>query len=225
MAVKIDKKELLEPDKLQILFLNIREFAETYRTRIYAGAGGLLLVFLLAGGWYVYNLHYESSADKMYNRVIEASLKSGSPAGDADAIKSLKELIKQYPKSSTALTVYYRLGNLYYSRKEYDPAIEAYQNYLKTADPDNDLITLAYNGLGACMEAKGDFPKALESYEKAMKTSRAASFEVINFVNVARVYEAMNNPAKASEFYRKALTKTTDPLMTIFLKRKIAILG
>jgi len=35
----------------------------------------------------------------------------------------------------------------------------------------------------------------------------------------------MNHPAKAAEFYRKALDKTTDPLMMMYLKRKISILG
>jgi hypothetical protein len=47
----------------------------------------------------------------------------------------------------------------------------------------------------------------------------------MNYGSLARVYEAMNNPVKAVEFYRKALGKTTDPLMTLYLKRKISILG
>jgi hypothetical protein len=42
---------------------------------------------------------------------------------------------------------------------------------------------------------------------------------------MARVYEAMNSPAKAAEYFRKALVKTKDPVMTIYLKRKIANLG
>ena len=58
-----------------------------------------------------------------------------------------------------------------------------------------------------------------------MKTRTGSSFEAMNYGSIARVYEAMNNPAKAVEFYRKALGKTTDPLMTLYLKRKISILG
>jgi len=58
-----------------------------------------------------------------------------------------------------------------------------------------------------------------------MKTNTASSFEALNFNNIARIHEAMNHPGKAAEFYRKALGKTTDPLMMMYLKRKISILG
>ena len=131
----------------------------------------------------------------------------------------------KYPRSQAAVTAYYRLGNLYFGRHEIDAAIRAYQDFLKKAPAESDLVTLAYNGLGACQEAKKDFNKALESYEKAMKTNTASSFEALNYTSIARIHEAMNNPAKAVEFYRKALGKTTDPLMTLYLKRKISNLG
>ncbi len=225
MAAKIDKKDLTEPDKLQLFFLSVRTFMEKHRMRIYAGAGIFFLIVLLAGGWYLYQLNYETSAGKIYNRVFEAAAKAGPPSGDAAAIKGYKDLIAQYPRSHAAVTAYYRLGNLYFSRREFDAAISAYEDFLKKAPPESDLVTLAYNGLGACQEAKKDFNKALESYERAMKTNTASSFEALNFSNIARVHEAMNNPAKAAEFYRKALGKTTDPLMMLYLKRKISILG
>jgi tetratricopeptide (TPR) repeat protein len=224
MAAKIDKKELEEPDKLQLYFLSVRAFAQTNRTAIYTATGIFILLILLAGGWYIYQLNYETSAGKMYARILESAMKAGSPAGDSAAIKGCKDLIDQYPRSGTAVAAYYRLGNLYLGRHEIDQAITAYQDFLKKASSDNDLVTLAYSGLGSCYEIKNDFKKALENYDNAMKTSTGLSFEAMNYGSIARVYEAMNNPAKAVEFYRKALGKTTDPLMTIYLKRKISIL-
>jgi tetratricopeptide (TPR) repeat protein len=225
MAAKIDKKELEEPDKLQLFFLSVRTFAEKNRTAIYAATGILILIILLAGGWYVYQFNYEASAWKMNARVLESATKIGSPAGDATAIKGYKDLIDQYPRSMAAIASYYRLGNLYLSRHEIDAAIAVYQDFLKKAPSDNDLVTLAYSGLGSCYEIKKDFNKAVELFDKALQTSTGSSFEAMNYGSLARVYEAMNNPVKAVEFYRKALGKTTDPLMTLYLKRKISILG
>jgi tetratricopeptide (TPR) repeat protein len=225
MAAKIDKKELEEPDKLQLFFLSIRAFAERNRTAIYTGTGIFALLVLLAVGWYVYQLNYETSAGKIYTRILETAMKTGSSAGDTAAIKGYKDLVDQYPRSGAAVAAYYRLGNLYLGRNEIDAAITAYQDFLKKAPSDSDLVTLAYNSLGSCYEIKKDFNKALEIFENAVKTSTGSSFEAMNYDNIARVYEAMNNPVKAVEFYRKALGKTTDPLMTLYLKRKISILG
>jgi len=225
MAAKLDKHELNEPDKLQLLFLSVRAFAEKHRARIYAGGGIFFLIALLAGGWYLYRVHYQTSAGKIYNQTFEAAAKVGSPAGAAAAIKGYKDLISQYPRSRAAVTADYRLGNLYLGRREYDAAISAYQDFLKNASVESDLMTLAYSGLGACQEAKKDLNKALEAYDMAMKTSSAPSFEALNYSNIARIYEAKNDPVKAAGFYRKALEKTTDPLMTLYLKRKLAILG
>jgi predicted negative regulator of RcsB-dependent stress response len=225
MAAKIDKKELNEPDKLQLFFFSVRAFVEKHRTRIYAGIGIFLLIVVLAVGWHLYQLNYETNAGKIYKRVFENAVKAVPPAGDAAAIKGYRDLITEYPRSQAAVTAYYRLGNLYFGRREFDAAISAYQDFIKNSSPLSDLITIAYNGLGACQEEKKEFNKALESYDLAMKTNAAPSFEALNYGNIARIYEAMSNPVKAAEFYRKALGKTSDPLMTLYLKRKLAILG
>ena len=225
MASKMDIHELNEPDKLQIFFLRIRTFADKHRVRFYAGGGIFLLIALLASGWYLYRADYQASAAKKSTQIFEAAAKVGSPAGDAEAIKGYKDLIARYPQSKAAITAYYRLGNLYLGRREYDAAIIAYQEFLKNSPAKSDLMTLAYSGLGASQEGKKDFNKALESFDMAMKTSSANSFQALNYSNIARIHEAKNDSAKAAEFYRKALEKTTDPLMTLYLKRKLAILG
>jgi len=225
MVDKLDKKDLSEPDQLQLLFIKVRTFIENHKKRLYVGSGIAGIIFLLAGGWYLYQLNYETRAEKSYAKVFEAAQKAGSPAGDPVTIKGYKDLILQYPHSRAAVTAHYRLGNLHFSRHEIDAAILAYESFLNKASTDNDLVTLAYSSLGACYEEMKNFNKALESLDKAMKTNTASSFEVLNYISTARVYEAMNNPLKALEFYRKALEKTTDSIMTLYLKRKISTLG
>jgi tetratricopeptide (TPR) repeat protein len=224
-TTKIDKKTLEEPDKLQLFFLNIREFAEKHKSRIYAGTGIFILIVLLAGGWYLYQQNYETSAGQIYTRILETAMKSASPAVDPAAINGYKDLIARYPRSRVAITAYFRLGNLYFDRQEIDSAILSYRDFLLKAPADSDLVTLAYNALGSCYEIKKDFNKAIESFDMALKSNTASSYEALNYGGIARVYEKMNNPTKAVEFYQKALGKTKDPLMTLYLKRKISLLG
>jgi tetratricopeptide (TPR) repeat protein len=224
-TTKIDKKALEEPDKLQLFFLSIREFAEKHRSRIYAGTGIFILIVLLGGGWYIYELNYETSAGKIYTRILETAMKSTSPARDPAAINGYKDLIARYPRSRAAITAYYRLGNLYFDRLELDSAMLAYRDFLLKAPADSDLVTLAYNTLGSCYEIKKDFNKAIELYEIALKSKTSSSYEALNYGGIARVYEKINNPVKATEFYQKALGKTKDPLMTLYFKRKISLLS
>jgi tetratricopeptide (TPR) repeat protein len=84
---------------------------------------------------------------------------------------------------------------------------------------------LAYNAIGTSHEVKKNFKESIEAYDNAIKKDSAKSFEALNCIGIARVYEAMKDPARAVEFYRKALGKTIDPLTTLYLKRKISILG
>lgn len=225
MAVKLDKKELQEPDQLQLFFIRLRAFAQANRNRLLAGTGAFILVAAIACGWYLYRLNYEKNAAGIYNKVQDQLLKTGSPAGDTEAIQGYRVLIERYPGSRSAALARYRLGNLLFGRGQFDEAIAAYEDFLRRGGKGGDLVALALGGLGACHEMKKDYAKALESYENALKSQSSSSFEALNCQNVARVHEAMNNPAKALEFYRKALEKTTDPLMTLYLKRKISLLG
>jgi tetratricopeptide (TPR) repeat protein len=225
MGKKIDKKELNEPDKLQLFFLSVRSFIEQHKNRIYAGTGIFLFILVMICGWYLYRFNYEKNAGKIFSKIIETAQKVESSDGDQAAIKGYKDLIAQYPRSRAAVLARFRLGNIYFSRHEIDTAILAYKDFLNKSPADNDLVTLAYNALGASHEAKKNFKEAIESFENAMKTNTASSFESLNYISIARIHEAMNSPEKAVEFYRKALGKTTDPLTTLFLKRKISILG
>lgn len=225
MTNKQEKKELEAPDQFSVFLMKIRIFIETHRSRIYVGAGAVAVLFLLVGGVYFYQMRYENKAANLYNDIFSAQIKAASPDAADVAIKGYNEMISKYSRSDAAMLAQYSLANLYFKKKEYDNAISAYQKFIDRAPSDNDLLTLAYHGLGACQEKKKDFKKALEYYEMAMKTKQAASFAFLNYQNAARIYEAMNDNKKAVEFYQKALSKTTDPVKTILLKRKISSLS
>lgn len=130
MAAKIDKKELIEPDKMQLFFERVRMFAEKNKNRIYAGAGLLLTAALIAGGWSLYWFNYETTAGNIYAKVFETSTKAVSPKAEEEAIKVYEDLTARYPRSRMAIIAYYRLGNLYFGRQEIDKAISAYQAFL-----------------------------------------------------------------------------------------------
>lgn len=224
MAAKINPKDLQEPDKLQLLFLAARTFVEKHRSRIVIGAGLFVILVILSSGWYIYQLQYEKTAARIYSRVFESMMKE-SATSELETIKGYKELIAQFPRSHAALSAHYRLGNLYLNRREIDAATKAYEDFLRKVPKNSDLQTLALNGLGTAYEFAMDYKQALQYYEKALETSAAPSFEAMNYNNLGRIYEALNNYPKAVEYYSKAQDKTIDPLMKLYLKRRVAQLS
>jgi len=220
MAGKVTKKELKQPDLINLVFQKAMNYASENKSRIYLISVILVLILLISGGWYIFRLNYEKNAGKIYDRAYDVSMKGNLP----QAIKFYREVTSKHPDSRAAMIACYHLGNLYFRLHEIDLSIKAYQEFLRRAPKDNDLLTLAYVGLGYCYESRKNFKDALVSFEKAAKTDLRGSFEGINYRNIARIYEQMNNPRKATEYYRKALNKNTDPFVDLLIKRKIASL-
>ena len=220
MAGKVTKKELKQPDLFQSVFRQVINYAAENRSRIYLISVILVLILLISGGWYIFRLNYEKNAGKIYDRAYDTLMKGNL----TQAIKFYRDVTSKYPDSRAAMIACYHLGNLYFRIHEIDASIKAYQEFLRRAPKDSDLLTLAYVGLGYCYESRKNFKDALVSFEKALKTDLRGSFEGINYRNIARIYEQMNNPRKATEYYRKALNKNADPFVDLLIKRKVSSL-
>ena len=220
MAGKVAKKELKQPDLFHSVFQEVMDYAAKNRSRIYLISGILVLISLLSGGWYIFRLNHERNARNIYARAYDARMKGNL----TEAVKSYRDVTTKYPDTQAAAIACYQLGNLYFRLNQLDASIKAYQEFLGKAAKDSDLLALAYGGLGYCYESRKNFKDALMSFEKAVKTDQRGSFAGINYRNIARIYEQMNNRGKAIEYYQKALHKNKDPFVDLLIKRKISSL-
>ncbi len=220
MAAKLSKRELKEPDKLQVMLSQVLTYLAENKTKLYIAGAVFVTVLLIAGGWYVYDLDMEKSAQKTYTRSFYTAAGDGKAAADI-----YKEVLAKYPRSRAAVLSNYRLAGLYYQQKDFDAAIRHYEAFLQQMPDQGDLKTIAYMALGYSHEAKKDFKNALAAFEKATGGKAGQVFGGLNHQNLARVYEAMNDRTRALEYYRKALTNSTDPITELLLKRKIATLS
>jgi tetratricopeptide (TPR) repeat protein len=219
MAGKLSKQELKEPDKFQVMLSQAMLYLAENKKKLYIAGGVLAAVLVIAGGWYLYDLNMEKSAQQLFARVYDTG-----GEGEA-AVVIYKDVAAKYPGSRAAALANYRLANLYYRQNDFDGAIKAYDAFLQRTPDKSDLKTLAYMGLAYSYEAKKDFKNALAAFEKAATGSAGQVFEGMTDQNIARVYEEMNDRPKALEYYQKALTKNADPSAELLIKRKIAELS
>jgi predicted negative regulator of RcsB-dependent stress response len=226
MAAKLSKKELEGPDVFQSGIEKLTDFIAENKTRFYVGVTAATLAIIVAIGIYFYWNNYQTSAVEIYAKAQNNLIKNGEkPEAAKESAAVFKGLIDKYPQSWSAKMAHYQLGNIYYNLGDIDNAIASYKNYMTSGAADNAGIRfLALTSLGYCYESKKDYKSALDYFEQAQKSNNTG-FEVIGYRNIARIYEQMNDRKKALENYQNALQKTTDPSMSLFIKRKISSLS
>ncbi len=226
MSNKATKQELTEPDKIQVLLGQIRDYVLTHKRNIAVATTILLAVFIVIGGWAYYRQTEETKAMNLYNKAAMDAIRIRMAGQDsAAAVKPLHEVIEKYPSTEAATLAQYRIGNSYLNAGQIDSALKAFQGYLKDKSGENELTVLVYNGLGNCYEAKKDYKNALLQYETALNAKAGKPFAGDILASLARTYEAMKDNKKAVEYYQKSMDKTNDPAMKLIIGRKIAILG
>lgn len=216
---KKELKELKEPDFLHFELSKLTAFAARHLSKIYICAAILGICIVIAAGWFVYRMNYEKSAVEIYNQAEAIAAKSG-PA--PDLIAAYRNVTTRYPRSQAALQAYYQLGNVYLNLNQVDSSLQAYDELQKRASRNNYLKFFTYSGQGYAYEAKKDYKNSLNAFENALKMPEATYLAGQVFRDMGRIYEEMNDPKKALEYYRKSLEKTTDSTMQMILKRKIA---
>jgi tetratricopeptide (TPR) repeat protein len=224
---KITRKELREPDQFHTISERVMIYLLENRKKFYLASSIVVLVVLIVCGWYLYTLSYENRADKLYSSAFNSYSGTFSNDGEklSSAVKIYEEITKKYPSSRAAALSFYNMGNIFFALKETDKSIEAYNSFLETSSEDNVLTLLAYYGLGHCYEEKGDYPGALESFESSNRNVKGTHFNVINYSNIARIYEKMNKPDMALEYYKKVIEQTEDPFVKTLVNSKIANLS
>ncbi|MCK9196878.1 MAG: tetratricopeptide repeat protein [Syntrophales bacterium] len=226
MSNKAAKQELTEPDKIQVLLGQVRDYVLTHKRNIAVATTIVLAVFVLIGGWSYYRQTQETKAMNLYSKAAMDTIRTRMAGQDATAaIKPLQEVVEKYPSTEAATLARYRIGNAYLNAGQIDAALKAFQGYLKDKSGENELTVLVYNGLGNCYEVKKDYKNALLQYEMALNAKAGKPFAGDILANLARTYEAMKDNKKAVEYYQKSMDKTNDPAMKLIIGRKIAILG
>jgi predicted negative regulator of RcsB-dependent stress response len=219
MTKKKLEADLNKPDFLHALFDKIAVFYSLNKKVFLSVAAGLVFLLLIFIAWSSYNYYYEKNAWTQYTKIETSTVK------DDEIIKSYQNLSLKYPQSHATLLSFYRLGNLYFNKNNIDAAIKSYEKFIAQANDSNDFKALSFSGLAYCYELNKDYQKALHALQEAEKIEAGKNFRPFIYRDMGRIYEEMANGNEALKFYKKALEYSTDPVFTLFIKRKISILS
>jgi tetratricopeptide (TPR) repeat protein len=117
----------------------------------------------------------------------------------AETLQIIQDLLKRIAAEPTNYEAWSLLGNAYYDADLPEEAITAYNRALALRPDDTDIL----NDQGAMYRLKGEFPKALANFEKAMKID---PYNLESLYNIGYVYAFdLNNIPKAVQIWKRYL--------------------
>ena len=166
------------------------------RELAYAGVVVAGFVVLYMAG-YLYYGHVTKEAQARYNaayRAMTASMKPDSDSKQWQKTKSLfMEVVNKYSLSKVSRLALPQAAYAAYHEKKYDEAIRLYEQFLSKIGEEADYRGLTQIALAACYEAKGDYPRSIQSLEP-LSQERANPYRELAMISLARVYRLSDRP-------------------------------
>jgi tetratricopeptide (TPR) repeat protein len=222
---KISRKKLLkEPDEFITTTGKVIRFARENRRQI--TIYGIVAAAVIAAGilGYSYFTWQDGKAQAIQQQGTQIYQEAYSQSGNLEkekenfkkALAKFKEAWEVYPRGKTGQISQIYMGNCQYALQEYDAAIQAYSTCLE-----GPFRPIAAQSIGYAYEAKGDYAKALENFQRNAEGD-SNPYQEEGLMGVARCYESLKQTAKALETYQKALTKHPKSRMTEFIQWKVS---
>jgi len=224
---RLTRRDLKGPDEFITTFGRAVDWCKENRTKVAAGAIGVVVIVALALGTRAYLQWDENKSSRdlwpMLNRA-QALLQS-SPAADPSQLaaveQSLQEHAGRHPGTRSTVYSLYYLGSIAFSRGNYDLAITQFRAGIATGKDAGILRYLLRQAIATSLEAKGDFAAAAAAYRDA---GAAADGEMKNHSRLgeARVLGLAGKKTEAAALYRLILEETPETSLRDLLEVELA---
>ena len=217
---KITRKELLKNED-EFISLSARAsqyilaHAKTIKYLLY----GLAIIAIIVLGGSLYYKHLNKKALATYNTAYKALVGNASPeTSEEDLQKSIEEferLIKDYGWTKMATLAIPQLAYLKFDQGKFDEAISLYQTYLEKEKSNTIYRSMAYFGLAAAYEARGNYQSAINALEQVSKGKNDFLKEEALF-SMGRLYDLSGQTKRSQEVFKEFIGRFKDsPLLPL----------
>ena len=121
-----------------------------------------------------------------------------------EAIARYRQIVDQYPRTSTAPLALYHLGNTLVQANELGAAIDAYQRFLTLYSSNASMAGLVQQRLAYVYLHKGDRDQAVKALTGILETPGTLNRDQALF-ELARLEESLSRPDGASARYQELI--------------------
>ncbi len=210
---KITRKELKQPDEFLSFWARTYQWVRHHEKEFLVGLACLLTI--AAAAWAV-SAHARNRQERASRLLARAQALLGpvttpgsgedqKPADRADqALPLLQKLVEDFDGTKASRVGRLLLARIRFNRGQYDAAIDAYREFLRAGGEPSDLRVMAWEGLAYAYEAKGEYEKAAEYYEK-LTSEQGVPTRGWAYLGLGRCYERLGRVQQAAEAYEALL--------------------
>jgi predicted negative regulator of RcsB-dependent stress response len=217
---KITRKELLKKeDEFISLTARVSQYILAHGKTIKYLLYGLALIVIIVLGGSLYYKHLNKKALVAYNTAYKALIgDSSSETSEKKLQKSIEELdklIKDHGWTKMATLAIPQLAYLKFDQGKFDEAISLYKAYLEKEKSDSIYRSMAFFGLAAAYEAKGEYQYATNALEQVSKGDNDFLKEEALF-SLGRMYELSGQTKRSQEVFKEFIGQFKDsPLLPL----------
>ncbi|MCG8607262.1 tetratricopeptide repeat protein [bacterium] len=184
---RITKRQIKE-DKFVTYYFKTTDFAREHVREIASAVG--LLALILVG----YTVYARAQLSKEKNALTEfAKARAEYFNGNYDtAAILLQGVVDSHGGTASGRLATFYLADAYFHEKKFHEAQKYFAEYSTNAD-DSILEASAIAGIAACLEEKGQFAEAAETYRRAANQFRDEFMAPQNLLNSARCLKLAGN--------------------------------
>lgn len=207
---------LQDPEEVLTWAQRLLEPLKRYLKWVLVGAAGVVIIL---GAWGINARIQAGREEKAGTALAQLNPRVTGSGADAETLKSLEGLIRDYPGTKAAKEAQVWRAHLLYHLKQYAQAAQAYESLPQGRDPGWDL--LVGESLSYCYEGLGDFKKAAQVL-KPLSEKTPGAFQGELWLRLAILLEQAGDAQEAGIYWRKLLDHPPSPAFIPYLKEKVA---
>ncbi len=192
------KKTQLKQDKLVNAIFSFTKWAKEKQSLLIGAVVGLALLVILTG---VITSGRKKSAQKANELLGKAEVLYSAGAYDK-AAPLLTNLIQNYGGRKQFRIATFYMANSLFNQGKYGDAQGYYEKFLREVKADDLLIPSAIAGIGACLEAKGNYSEAGDKYLEAAQNYPDYYLSPQYLLDAGRCFLQAKESEKAKEAYK-----------------------
>lgn len=185
-------------------------FAEVHRRTLITGIVVAIAVAIILGALYLVQYQQKQEALALEHQAAQAYLDRSLVDDDTateklqKAITLYRRIIEEFPRTASARSAWYMIGNALAEQDDYAGAIEAYQRFIDQAGNSPALLGLVYQRLGASYLASGEREKGVAAYTQVLQMPQTLNKDQVLF-ELAKIEEHEKRNDEALARYKQLL--------------------